>query len=139
MTILEKAWTERLADYNDAIGSERAYYEGEFAAINDADDLERERLNATYGSLDLARSNPIGRAAFDASYALVTEAETRGGEYGDRTRAALYALMLTPAPDWNAVQTKIAAALEHDYDDLTDRPEPSLESISRDIRTITNL
>jgi hypothetical protein len=136
-TILQSAWTTRLSEYNDATTYERAFWEGEYKDVDEADDEERKRLIAAYGSLDLAMANPVGRAAFDATMKTIEAIEDRAGVVGDVTLNALFALMVTPAPDWGAVQTKIAAALELDYDELTHKPERALESIRRDIMALT--
>lgn len=139
MTICEKHWAKRLAEYEAAAKAVRDFDEGEGKRVNEADDRERERLDATYGSLELARANPIGKAAFEATWAATRRAECMADNLRDIHLSALFALMVTPAPDWASVLFKLQEGAANKYDDLTERPESALVSIRRDIEALASI
>lgn len=116
-----------LYDANDAFGYTKA--------INNEHDRLRYDLDQKYGNWRKAPA--VDQAAVRASLQRCNDASERSLDlYVNPADRAAIALMLTPAPDVDAVHIKIAIAAKHELDNTTGMPREPMDIIIEDVRRL---
>lgn len=131
-------WNRRLATYRRlAARKKEAAETGFYRQANDRYEREQAALAHRFGSWQAARASEAGRPLCRAAFAQVDAAEQA---FYDRCTApmkrAAVRLAVTPAPDVEALLTKIRVMQEQQLDELDCMKRPVLEVLARDVRPL---
>ncbi|HEX8192743.1 MAG TPA: hypothetical protein VF552_07555 [Allosphingosinicella sp.] len=131
-------WNRRLAAYRRlAARTKEAAETGFYRQANDRYEREQSALAARFGSWEAARASEQGRPLCRAAFAQVDAAEEA---YYDRCTApmqrAAVRLALTPAPDLEALLTKIHIMDEHQLDEVGHMKPPVLRVLTADLQRL---
>jgi len=133
-------WNRRLARYRRLHARWKAEAEsGTFRAANDRYNREHAELSARFGSWAAALESDEGRPLCEAAFEHLDAVENA---YYDRFTApahrAAVLLALTPAPDLEALSTKIRVMAEHKLDEADSLERPALEVLAEDVRLLAS-
>jgi hypothetical protein len=110
---------------------------GDYRHESDEQELERAELVARYGSIPAAKADPAGREAWESLWARMSATEERRNRrFIARADRAAAVLMLTPAPDMEAIELKIEVIKEHELDNWKGMPREPIDVIAEDLRRL---
>ena len=134
-------WHDRLARYRRlAAEAEQAAATGWFAAANARYEREQAEIAARFGSWEAARETEEGRRHRRTAFDRVDRAEDLyWRRCTDPMQKAAVALVLTLAPDLEALRTKIAVIRAHQLHELDSMIRDCFEVLEEDVGRLSVL
>lgn len=131
------AWRAALAEWQRARALMDAFYDiGPMYRASEDWRLGRQDLVDTYGSIDNAKQDPAGAQEFERIWSHHKSWEDRQEEFYGPADEAARQLILTPAPDLDAILVKIDVTKKHELHFENEMGGEPWDIISAELRAI---